>query len=85
MSESLKRSKLFPPMVTQMLAVGERSGSVDEMLDKVADFYEADVDQMAERMKSLLEPLMIVILTAVVGIIVLAVMMPSFKMMQNML
>ncbi|GGG55481.1 type II secretion system F family protein [Paenibacillus radicis (ex Gao et al. 2016)] len=83
MSEPLKQSKLFPPMVTQMLTIGERSGAVDDMLEKVADFYEADVDQMAERLKSLLEPIMIIILTAIVGVIVLAVMTPSFKMMQS--
>lgn len=83
MSEPLKQSKLFPPMVTQMMVIGERSGAIEDMLEKVADFYEADVDQMAERLKALLEPLMIVILTSVVGVIVLAVMTPSFKMMQS--
>lgn len=85
MAEPMKASGLFPPMVVQMLAIGERSGAIDSMLDKVADFYEADVDQMSNRLKALLEPLMIVILTAIVGVIVLAVMMPSFSMMQNML
>lgn len=83
MSEPLKQSKLFPPMVVQMLAIGERSGATESMLDKVADFYEADVDQMADRLKALLEPLMIVLLTGVVGVIVMAVMMPTFKMMQS--
>ncbi|GGG23533.1 type II secretion system F family protein [Paenibacillus abyssi] len=83
MAESLKESWLFPPMVVQMIAVGERSGSLDSMLEKVADFYEADVDAMAERLKSLLEPLMIVVLTGVVGLIVLAVLMPSFELMQG--
>ncbi|WP_054024134.1 type II secretion system F family protein [Bacillus sp. FJAT-28004] len=83
MSETLKQSNLFPPMVVQMMAIGERSGSTEDMLDKVADFYESDVDQMADRLKALLEPLMIVLLTAVVGVIVMAVMMPTFKMMQS--
>ncbi|MCR2806512.1 type II secretion system F family protein [Paenibacillus soyae] len=83
MSEPLKQSKLFPPMVVQMMAIGERSGSVEDMLDKVADFYEADVDQMAERLKALLEPIMIVLLTGIVGVIVMAVMMPTFKMMES--
>ncbi|WP_138753249.1 type II secretion system F family protein [Paenibacillus sinopodophylli] len=83
MSEPLKQSKLFPPMVVQMIAIGERTGATEDMLDKVADFYEADVDQMADRLKALLEPLMIVLLTGVVGVIVMAVMMPTFKMMQS--
>lgn len=85
MSEPLRKSKLFPPMVVQMLAIGERSGAVENMMDKVADFYEADVDQMAERLKVLLEPLMIMVLTAIVGVIVMAVMMPTFKMMESFL
>ncbi len=83
MSGTLKKSKLFPPMVVQMMAIGERSGATEDMLEKVADFYEADVDQMADRLKSLLEPIMIVLLTGVVGVIVLAVMTPTFKMMQS--
>ncbi|WP_020619744.1 type II secretion system F family protein [Paenibacillus daejeonensis] len=83
-AEPLQATWLFPPMVVQMIAVGERSGSLDTMLEKVADFYEADVDTLADRLKVLLEPLMIVALTGVVGLIVLAVLMPSFKLMQNM-
>lgn len=83
-AETLQATWLFPPMVVQMIAVGERSGSLDSMLEKVADFYEADVDTIADRLKVLLEPLMIVALTSVVGLIVLAVLMPSFKLMQNM-
>jgi type IV pilus assembly protein PilC len=82
-SEPFKDTWIFPPMVVQMLAVGEKTGSLDSMLEKVADFYEADVDQMADRLKALLEPLMIVILAGVVGIIVLAVMLPSFTLLGN--
>ncbi|MBD2848213.1 type II secretion system F family protein [Paenibacillus sp. IB182496] len=84
MAGPMGQSRLFPPMVTQMVASGERAGSLDTMLAKVADFYEADVDAMAERLKTLLEPLMILLLTAVVGLIVLAVLMPSFRMMESM-
>jgi len=83
-ADPLERTWLFPPMVVQMISVGERSGSLDTMLEKVADFYEADVDALADRLKVLLEPLMIVALTGVVGLIVLAVLMPSFKLMQSM-
>ncbi len=70
-------------MMLQMLVVGERTGALDAMLEKVADFYEAEVDALADRLKSLLEPIMIVILSVVVGTIVLAVMLPSFKLMEN--
>jgi type IV pilus assembly protein PilC len=82
-ADPFRNTWLFPPMVVQMLAVGERTGSLDSMLEKVADFYEADVDQMADRLKAMLEPLMIVILAVIVGTIVLAVMLPSFKLISN--
>jgi type IV pilus assembly protein PilC len=82
-AEPFKKSWLFPPMVVQMLAIGEKTGSIDSMLEKVADFYEAEVDTMADRLKSLLEPLMILMLSGIVGGIVLAVMLPTFKMMEG--
>lgn len=85
MSSIFGQSKLFPIMVVQMIAIGERSGSIDDMLEKVADFYEEEVEQMADRLKSLLEPLMILALASVVGLIVLAIMTPTFKLMQEML
>lgn len=83
-AEPFRRSWLFPPMVVQMLQVGERTGALDTMLEKVADFYESDVDAMADRLKALLEPIMIMILAVIVGGIVLAVMLPSFKLLENM-
>lgn len=76
--EPLKKNKLFPPLLIHMMAIGEETGSLEEMLDKVADFYEADVENMTDQLKQLIEPLMIVFLTAIVGIIVLAVLMPMF-------
>jgi len=82
-AEPFKRSWVFPPMVVQMLAIGEQSSQLDSMLGKVADFYEADVDMMADRLKAMLEPIMILILAAIVGAIVLAVMLPSFMLMDN--
>lgn len=82
-AEPFRNSWLFPPMVVQMLTVGERTGALDTMLEKVADFYEADVDAMADRLKALLEPIMILVLAVIVGTIVLAVMLPSFKLMEN--
>ena len=69
---------IFPPLVTQMVYVGERTGNLDTMLDKVADFYETEVDIATERIKSLIEPLMIVILAGVVGLIVAAIAIPMF-------
>lgn len=82
-ADPFRNTWLFPPMVVQMLAVGERTGALDTMLDKVADFYEADVDQMADRLKAMLEPIMILILAVIVGTIVLAVMLPSFEMING--
>lgn len=82
-ADPFRDSWLFPPMVVQMLSVGERTGALDTMLDKVADFYEADVDQMADRLKTMLEPIMILILAVIVGTIVLAVMLPSFEMING--
>jgi len=74
---------VFPPMVAQMLSVGEQTGSLDTMMSKVADFYEADVEQLSERLKSALEPIMTILLAGIVGVVVLAVMMPTFQLFEN--
>ncbi|MFD2046324.1 type II secretion system F family protein [Ornithinibacillus salinisoli] len=79
LSEPLKNSWVFPPLVTQMIAIGEQTGQLDFMLSKVADFYEEDVDRTVDTLKSLIEPLMIVILAIVVGFIVIAIMVPMFS------
>jgi len=76
LGEPLERSKMFPPMVIQMISVGEETGSLDSMLNKVADFYEAEVDAMIESLTSALEPLLIVFLGVVVGFIVVAMFLP---------
>ncbi|WP_077621351.1 type II secretion system F family protein [Sediminibacillus massiliensis] len=73
----------FPPMIIQMIQVGEKSGSMDEMLKKAADFYEEELDQAAEKLKSLIEPLMIVLLTVVVGAIVMAIIIPMFSIFES--
>ncbi|KHF40950.1 type II secretion system F family protein [Halalkalibacter okhensis] len=73
----------FPPLVTQMIAVGEKTGSLDQMLDKVADFYEAEVEASTDQIKSLIEPLMIVLLAGVVGIIVAAIAIPMFEIFDS--
>lgn len=79
-SEPLKRSGAFPPMVTHMIAVGEKSGQLEEMLENVSRAYEADVDTKVSALTSILEPLMILGLGGVVGFIVMAILMPLMQM-----
>ena len=78
--QSMKQSGLFPNMVVQMVAIGEESGSLDEMLAKVADFYEDDVDNLVEGLSSLLEPLIMAVLGVIVGGLVIAMYLPIFQM-----
>jgi type IV pilus assembly protein PilC len=73
----------FPPMVTHMIIVGEKSGTMDQMLDKVADFYEMEVDTSTDQIKSMIEPLMIVFLSVIVGGIVASIAIPMFKMFET--
>jgi type IV pilus assembly protein PilC len=80
MQRAMENSGLFPNMVVQMIAVGEESGSLDEMAGKVADFYEADVDAAVDALSSLLEPLIMVILGVLVGGLVIAMYLPIFKL-----
>ncbi|WP_047150614.1 type II secretion system F family protein [Aneurinibacillus tyrosinisolvens] len=79
LSEPLKKSWVFPPLVTHMIAIGEETGSMDTMLEKIADFYEAEVDNMVDRVKALIEPIMIVVLAVIIGAIVLSIMVPMFE------
>lgn len=78
-AEPLARSAVFPPMVTQMIAVGESTGSLDSMLSKIADFYEEEVDVAVATLTSLLEPLLMIFLGVTVGGVVIAMYMPIFK------
>ncbi len=78
------RPKIFPPMVVQMIAVGEQTGALDEMLNKIADFYEEEVDIAVASLLSALEPLMIAFLGGVVGLIVVAMYLPMFKLVSTM-
>jgi type IV pilus assembly protein PilC len=80
LTEPLKASPVFPPMVIHMISVGETTGALDAMLAKIADFYEEEVDNAVGALTSLLEPLMIVFLGVCVGGIVVAMYMPIFKM-----
>jgi len=80
MQRAMENTGLFPNMVVQMIAVGEESGSLDEMAAKVADFYEDDVDAAVDSLSSLLEPLIMVILGVLVGGLVVAMYLPIFKL-----
>jgi general secretion pathway protein F len=81
-AEPLKRSGEFPPMVTHMIAIGERTGQLEAMLENVSRAYEADVEVKVVALTSLLEPLMIVALGGVVGFITMAILMPLVQMNQ---
>jgi len=73
----------IPPLVMQMLMIGEQTGSLDTMLAEVAGFYEAEVEATTDRLKSLIEPVMIVVLATIIGTIVLAIMVPMFEVFNN--
>ncbi len=83
LGDPLEKSKMFPPMVVQMISIGEETGSLDAMLSKVADFYEAEVDAMLESLTAALEPLLIVFLGGVVGFIVVAMFMPLVQIINK--
>jgi type IV pilus assembly protein PilC len=82
LTAAMTNANLFPSMVLQMCAIGEESGSIDHMLGKAADFYEAEVDDMVAGISSLMEPIIIVILGTVIGGIVVAMYLPIFKLGQ---
>lgn len=77
---SMQSCKLFPPMMIQMVQVGEESGTLEKMLTKIADFYESDLDHMIGHLSRLLEPLIMVILGVVIGGLVIAMYLPIFKL-----
>lgn len=76
----LKETTVFPPMVVQMIAVGEQTGALDSMLSKIADFYDEEVDTAVANLTSLLEPLLMVFLGVVIGGVVIAMYLPIFKL-----
>ena len=80
MADTLSESNVFPPMVTQMIGVGETSGALDKMLEKVAIFYEEEVDNAVGALKQLIEPLMILFLGVIIGVLVIAMYLPIFKL-----
>jgi type IV pilus assembly protein PilC len=83
MADPLAETGVFPAMVCQMISVGESTGALDAMLQKIADFYEEEVDQAVENMTSLIEPFMLVFLGVVIGGLVISMYLPVFKMAGN--
>jgi type IV pilus assembly protein PilC len=79
-AEPLKASGVFPPMVVQMIAVGEQTGALDAMLSKIADFYDEEVDTAVSNLTALLEPMLMVFLGIVIGGVVIAMYLPIFKL-----
>jgi type IV pilus assembly protein PilC len=82
-AEPLRNTDVFPPMVVQMVAVGEQTGALETMLNKIADFYEDEVDEATANLLALLEPIMIMFLGGVIGGIVISMYMPMFSLISK--
>jgi type IV pilus assembly protein PilC len=83
LAEPLKETNAFPGMVTQMIAVGEQTGAMDAMLQKIADFYEDEVDAAVKDLLAAMEPVMIVFLGVVVGGVVISMYLPLFSLISK--
>jgi type IV pilus assembly protein PilC len=79
-AEPLEETGLFPPMVTHMISVGEKTGDISSMLEKVAVFYEEEVDAAVDAVMAMMEPIMIVVMGAVIGSLLIAMYLPMFDM-----
>ena len=79
----IEENAIFPPMVGHMVAVGEETGQLEQMLSKIADFYEAEVDAKVKALTALIEPLMIVFVGGVVGFIVISMYLPMFSIYEK--
>ncbi len=79
-ADPLSESGVFPPMVCSMIAVGESTGAIDAMMEKIADFYDEEVDQAVENMTAMIEPFMLVFLGIVIGGLVISMYLPIFQM-----
>ncbi len=84
-SRPLEQTRIFPPLVVQMVAIGEQSGNLDEMLSKVADFYDKEVDAAVEALTTALEPIIMVLLGGIVGTMVIAMYLPIFKLIPTLM
>ncbi len=80
MADPLVESGVFPSMVCQMIAVGESTGALDSMLEKIADFYDEEVDQAVTNLTAMIEPIMMVFLGVTIGGLVISMYLPIFKM-----
>ncbi len=80
LAEPLSKAKVFPPMVVQMISVGEATGALDNMLNKIADFYDDEVDAAVAALTSMLEPMLMIFLGITVGFVIVAMYMPIFQM-----
>ena len=80
LAEPITKAKVFPPMVTHMIAVGESTGALDAMLAKIADFYDDEVDNAVNNLTAMMEPMLMVFLGGAVGFIVVAMYLPIFKL-----
>ena len=83
LSEPFSKSSVFPPMVTKMMAIGERAGALDALLEKIAEFYDQQVEAEVKGLTSMIEPIMIAVMGIIVGGIVLAVFLPIFKLQEK--
>jgi type IV pilus assembly protein PilC len=81
LSQPLTNHPVFPPMVVQMMAVGEETGALDTMLHKISEFYDQEVEATTEALTALIEPLMIVVIGAIIGAMIIALYMPIFTLM----
>ena len=80
LTSSMQNTELFPNMVLQMAAIGEESGSLDDMLNKAAEFYEDEVDNAVSQLSSLMEPIIMVVLGSIIGVILVAMYLPLFNL-----
>ena len=83
LSDPFMDTKVFPPMVVKMMAIGERSGALDALLEKIAEFYDQQVEAEVKGLTAMIEPIMIAIMGVIVGGIVLAVFLPIFKLQEK--
>ena len=83
LSQPLKNQNVFPPMVYYMIKIGEDTGSIEEILDKTANFYDEEVENAVQKFTAMVEPLMIVFMAAVIGFIVLAMVTPMFDLVKT--
>jgi type IV pilus assembly protein PilC len=79
LSLAMSKHRMFPPMLINMVSIGEEAGNLDEMLSKVADFYEEEVDRTVDGLTSLIEPVMIVFIGSIIGFIIISMYLPIFK------